>query len=97
MKTKVINSLFSIIPAILVVVMLGSIIYLLVENTRLEFVLHSTENRLEQKDNDIDEVNKKLRIIENDLVIWQNTAHDYSWQLEQAGIYVSEYVGSEDE
>lgn len=97
MKTKVINILFSLIPALLVVVMLGSIVYLLIENTRLEFVLHSTEYRLEQKENDIDEANKELRKTENDLVIWQNTAHDYKWKLEQAGIDITEYVGSEDE
>lgn len=76
MKTKFINILFSLIPALLVVVMLGSIVYLLVENTRLEFVLHSTEYRLEKKVTEIDDIS-------NELVETQNVANGYKWQLEQ--------------
>jgi len=76
MKTKVINILFSLIPALLVIVMLGSIVYLLVENARLEFVLHSTEYRLEKKVTEIDDIS-------NELVESQNLANGYKWQLEQ--------------
>lgn len=76
MKTKVINTLFSLIPALLVVFMLGSIVYLLVENTRLDFVLHSTEYSLEKKTTELDNVR-------NDLVETQNLANGYKWQLEQ--------------
>ena len=75
MKTKVINILFSVLPALLVTVMLGSIIYLLVENARLDFVLHSTEYRLEKKVTELDDVS-------NELVETQNLANGYKWQLD---------------
>lgn len=76
MKTKVINILFSLIPALLVVIMLGSIVYLVIENARLDFVLHSTEYRLDKKVTELDDVS-------NELVETQNLANGYKWQLEQ--------------
>ncbi|MBT2732101.1 hypothetical protein [Carnobacterium sp. ISL-102] len=75
MKKKVINSLFSILPAMLVIIMLGSIIYLLIENTRQTFVINSSEYALEKKVIELDDVR-------NELVESQNLAHGYKWQLD---------------
>lgn len=76
MKIKIINILFALLPALLVTVMLGSIVYLVIENARLDFVLHLTECRLEKKVNELDDVS-------NELVETQNQANGYKWQLEQ--------------
>lgn len=75
MKTKVIDILFGLIPALLVIVMLGSIVYLVIENARLDFVVHSTEYRLEKKITALDDVS-------NELVETQNLANGYKWQLD---------------
>ncbi len=74
MKTKVINSLFSLLPAMLVIVMLGSIVYLVIENARLDFVVNATEYRLHKKVNEIEN-------IRNELVESKNLANGYKWQL----------------
>lgn len=75
MKTKIIDILSYLLPSLLVIVMLGSIVYLVVENARLNFVVHSTEYRLEKKETELDDVS-------NELVETQNLANGYKWQLD---------------
>lgn len=75
MKTKIIDILSYLLPSLLVIVMLGSIVYLVIENARLDFVVHSTEYRLEKKITELDDFS-------NELVETQNLANGYKWQLD---------------
>lgn len=95
MRLKIENLLISITPALIVVSMFIGLIYLLVDNTRLEFVNTVIEYRIEQKQENINAAEKELRDVKNDLVESQNTSNDYKWKLEQSDFDPSEYVGSE--
>lgn len=97
MRLKIENLLISITPALIVVSMFIGLIYLLVDNTRLEFVNSVNEYRIDQKQENIDAAKKELRDVKNDLVEWQNTTNGYKWKLEQPGFNTSEYVRSDDE
>lgn len=81
MRLKIENFLITIIPTIIVVSMLIGLIYLLIDNTRLEFVNSVIEYRIEQKEEDIDAVKKELNDSKGELVEWQNTANGYKFQL----------------
>lgn len=82
MRLKIENILITTIPAIIVIGMIIGLIYLLIDNTRLEFVNSVIEYRIEQKEKDIDATKKELRDVKGDLVEWQNTANGYKWQLD---------------
>lgn len=82
MRLKIGNILITTIPAIIVIGMIIGLIYLLIDNTRLEFVNSVIEYRIEQKEKDIDATKKELRDVKGDLVKWQNTANGYKWQLD---------------
>ena len=97
MRLKIENILITLVPALIVMGMFIGLIYLLVDNTRLEFVNSVNEYRIEQKQEDIDAAKKEIEDVKGELVEWQNTANDYRWKLEQSGFDFSEYVGSEDE
>lgn len=81
MRLKIENILITTIPAIIVIGMIIGLIYLLIDNTRLEFVNSVIEYSIEQKEKDIDATKKELRDVKGDLVEWQNTANGYKWQL----------------
>ena len=97
MRLKIENILITVIPALVAISMFIGLIYLLVNNTRLEFVNTVIEYRIEQKEEDIDAAEKELKDVKNDLVESQNNANEYKWKLEQSGFDPIEYVGSEDE
>lgn len=82
MRIKIQNLLITIIPALIVIGMFIGLIYLLIDNTRLEFVNFMTEYRIEQKQEDIDAAKKEIRDVKSDLVEWQNTANCYKFQLD---------------
>lgn len=82
MRLKIENILITTIPAIIVIGMIIGLIYLLIDNTRLEFVNSVIEYRIEQKEKDIDATKKELRDVKGDLVEWQNSANGYKWQLD---------------
>ncbi|MCM3511659.1 hypothetical protein [Carnobacterium inhibens] len=82
MRLKIGNILVTIVPALIVVSMFIGLIYLFVDNTRLEFVNSVIEYRIEQKQENIDAAEKELRDVKNDLVEWQNTANGYKFQLD---------------
>ena len=82
MKSKIENLLITIIPTLIVTGMLFGLIYLLIDNTRLEFVNFMTEYRIEQKEKDINTANQEIRDLKDDLVEWQNTANGYKFQLD---------------
>lgn len=82
MRLKIENLLITIIPAFIVIGMLIGLIYLLIANTRLEFVNFMTEYRIEQKEKDIDTAKQEIRDLKGDLVEWQNTANGYKFQLD---------------
>ena len=82
MRLKIENLLITIIPALIVIGMLIGLIYLLIANTRLEFVNFMTEYRIEQKEKDINTAKQEIRELKGDLVEWQNTANGYKFQLD---------------
>lgn len=82
MRLKIENILITVVPALIVIGMIIGLIYLLIDNTRLEFVNSVIEYRIEQKEKDIDATKKELRDVKGDLVEWQNTANGYKWQLD---------------
>lgn len=82
MRLKIENILITVVPALIVIGMFIGLIYLLVDNTRLEFVNSVIEYRIEQKQENIDAAEKELRDVKNDLVEWQNTANGYKFQLD---------------
>ena len=79
---KIENLLITVIPALIVTGMLFGLIYLLIDNTRLEFVNFMTEYRIEQKQEEIDTAKQEIRDLKGDLVEWQNTANGYKFQLD---------------
>lgn len=82
MKLKIENILITVVPAFIVIGMFIDLIYLLVDNTRLEFVNAVNEYRIEQKQEDIDAAKKEIEDVKGDLVEWQNTANGYKFQLD---------------
>lgn len=68
---------------LLFVVLVVSIAYMLIENTRLTVVNHRLESEVDE--------------IRNELVDSQNQAWGYKWQLYQLSNPENDYVGSEDE
>ena len=82
MRLKIGNILVTIVPALVVISMLIGLIYLIIDNTRLEFVNFMTEYRIEQKEEEIDAAKKEIENVKGDLVEWQNTANGYKFQLE---------------
>lgn len=82
MKLKIENILITVVPAFIVIGMFIGLIYLLVDNTRLEFVNAVNEYRIEQKQEDIDAAKKEIEDVKGDLVEWQNTANGYKFQLD---------------
>ncbi|EDP68594.1 hypothetical protein CAT7_04989 [Carnobacterium sp. AT7] len=82
MRLKIKNLLITIIPSLIVIGMIIGLIYLLIDNTRLEFVNFMTEYRIEQKEKDINTAKQEIRDLKGDLVEWQNTANGYKFQLD---------------
>lgn len=82
MRLKIENILITAVPALIVIGMLIGLIYLLVDNTRLEFVNTVNEYRIEQKQEDIDAVKNEIEDVEGELVEWQNIANGYKFQLD---------------
>lgn len=83
MRLKIENILITILPALIVIGMIIGLIYLLIDNARLEFVNTVIEYRIEQKQENIDAAKKEIEDVKGDLVEWQNTANDYKFQLDQ--------------
>lgn len=83
MRLKIENILITFVPALVVISMFIGLIYLLVNNTRLEFDNTVIKYRIEQKDENIDAVKKELNDVKNDLVEAKNLANGYKFQLDQ--------------
>lgn len=83
MRLKIENILITVVPALIVIGMFIGLIYLLIDNARLEFVNTVIEYRIEQKQENIDAAKKEIEDVKGDLVEWQNTANDYKFQLDQ--------------
>ncbi|SDQ19195.1 hypothetical protein LHA31_10235 [Carnobacterium viridans] len=82
MRLKIENILITAVPALIVIGMLIGLIYLLVDNARLEFVNTVNEYKIEQKQKNIDAAKKEIEDVKGDLVEWQNTANGYKFELD---------------